>query len=290
MANGKKAALAALKGTGIFVGYFILQNVALYAGQFIAGRQLAADNPGKVFSTEELQQFAMEYNTKNSCWFIIIATVLMLLIMFIASLIRKKRFSDTVGMNKTSPKKALAGALIGLGAAPLVLAILSLLPESVMSGYAQSSQVLTGGSLLLTFFGTVVCAPLIEEVICRGIIFKGMRKHVSFAPAAIVSSVIFGLAHSLSGFSIVWVAYAFALGLILAIVCEKTDSIIPTICLHIAFNTYGTIISGLLAPFAGIPLLIIQAVAGAALITAGFFLLRKKAAVSNAVRFEVSEN
>ena len=289
MANGKKAALAALKGFGVFAGYFLLQNVAMFAGQFIAGRELAKSNPGKVFSQEELTQFAAEFNGKNSAWFIVAATVAMLLIMLIVSLIRKKRFGEMTGMEKTSSKKALAGALIGFGASPLVLSIISLLPESLLSTYSESSAALAGASLIPTILGPVICAPIIEEIICRGLIFRGMRKHASFTPSLIVSSVIFALAHSLSGFSIVWVTYTLALGLILGIVCEKTDSIIPSICLHIAFNIYGTIISSLIAPYMNIAVVAVQAVAGAALLAGGFFLLRRRERVSNAVKFETAD-
>jgi len=289
MANGKKAALAALKGVGVFAGYFVLQNIVSAVGLIKLGAEQARNNPGKVADPAETTKLAMDFITENSCWFILIAAAVTLLIMFITSLIRKKRFSGMTGMEKTSPKNALAGAMIGLGTAPVVLTVLSLLPDSVMNNYTQTSSVLGGGTLLGTILGTVIAAPVIEEVICRGLIFRGMRKHASLIPSVIVSSVIFALAHSLSGFSIVWVTYAFVLGVILAIVCEKTGSIIPTICLHIAFNLFGTVISSLIAPYMGTALTVIVTVAGAALIAAGFFLLRKKNAVSNAIKFETAD-
>lgn len=289
MANGKKAALAAIKGFGVFVGYFIVQNLVAIPAQYMAGRELANANPGRKLSLEEINQNGMEFTARNAVWFIVIAAAITLLIMFITSLIRKKRFSEMTGMEKTSPKNSLAGAMIGLGFAPVVLTVLSLLPGSVMQNYAQSASVLGGGTLVGTILGAVIAAPVIEEIICRGLIFRGMRKHTSFLPSVIVSSIIFALAHSLSGFSIVWITYTFVLGVVLAIVCEKTGSIIPSIFLHIGFNIFGTVISGLIAPYMSTALTIIVAVAGVALIAAGFFLLRKKNAVSNAIKFETAD-
>ena len=79
---------------------------------------------------------------------------------------------------------------------------------------------------------TVILAPILEEILFRGIIMKGMiNNKVAPATAIIVSALIFGVVH----FNPWQFAGAFLLGLVLGLVYYKTKSLLMPILLH-AFN------------------------------------------------------
>jgi membrane protease YdiL (CAAX protease family) len=80
----------------------------------------------------------------------------------------------------------------------------------------------------------VVAAPISEEVCFRGMLFGGLRRSMPRLAAALVSGLIFGGLHALTGISAVPPLIAF--GFILALLYEKTGSILPGIVLHMLNN------------------------------------------------------
>jgi len=79
---------------------------------------------------------------------------------------------------------------------------------------------------------TVILAPILEEILFRGIIMKGLiNNKVKPITAIIVSAFIFGAVH----FNPWQFAGAFLLGLVLGLVYYKTKSLLMPILLH-AFN------------------------------------------------------
>lgn len=87
--------------------------------------------------------------------------------------------------------------------------------------------------LLVSFF-----APIIEEIIFRGIIQKGLiNKGVKPRNAIIISALIFGLVH----FNPWQFIGAFLLGLVLGVVYFKTKSLLMPILLHFFNNTIAAI-------------------------------------------------
>jgi membrane protease YdiL (CAAX protease family) len=80
----------------------------------------------------------------------------------------------------------------------------------------------------------VIAAPISEEVCFRGFLFGGLRERMPMVAAALVSGLIFGALHAISGISAVPPLVVF--GLILALLYEKTGSILPGILLHMLNN------------------------------------------------------
>ena len=79
----------------------------------------------------------------------------------------------------------------------------------------------------------VIVAPPVEEVCFRGMLFGGIRKKFPLWVAAPAAGVVFGLPHFSTGWSAV--PSLIVLGIILAVVYEKTRSLWPVIGMH-AFN------------------------------------------------------
>jgi uncharacterized protein len=88
------------------------------------------------------------------------------------------------------------------------------------------------GAYLANFATIAIVAPIIEELTFRGV---GYRLLVRFGEAAaiVVVGVMFGLAHGLVEGLIVLVP----LGMALAYVRAKTDSVYPPILIHMTFNS-----------------------------------------------------
>jgi membrane protease YdiL (CAAX protease family) len=81
----------------------------------------------------------------------------------------------------------------------------------------------------------VIAAPISEEVCFRGMLFGGLRERLPRLAAALISALIFGGLHATTGVSAVPPLIAF--GFILALLYEKTGSIVPGILLHMLNNS-----------------------------------------------------
>jgi uncharacterized protein len=91
------------------------------------------------------------------------------------------------------------------------------------------------GVLPLQILLIVIAAPISEEVCFRGMLFGGLRERLPRLAAALVSGLIFGGLHATTGLSAVPILAAF--GFILALLYEKTGSIVPCILLHMLNNS-----------------------------------------------------
>ncbi len=78
-------------------------------------------------------------------------------------------------------------------------------------------------------------APVTEEIMCRGIMLNTLKKSFSAKVAIIVSSAIFGVMHIMAG-GITLAIGAFVMGLVLAIIYEKTSSLHVAIVAHTIAN------------------------------------------------------
>jgi hypothetical protein len=82
------------------------------------------------------------------------------------------------------------------------------------------------------WIGAVVVAPFVEEVFFRGFIFAGLRGPYGWQKAAIISSLIFAVAHM----QLTAMLPLFILGYIFAYLYEKSRSIWPAIFMHLTVN------------------------------------------------------
>lgn len=128
-------------------------------------------------------------------------------------------------------------------------ALLPLLPavqayQTSLDPYMEPSA----ATILLLFLGSVVVAPVVEELLFRGFFFTGFRSYVGPAAASILSALLFSLAHAfpiLAPFSInldpSQALGAFLGGLTFAGLRHDSDSIFPPILAH-AFWNLGVIL------------------------------------------------
>lgn len=87
--------------------------------------------------------------------------------------------------------------------------------------------------LALLFSLAVIWAPLVEESIFRGAIFRQVRGRTGLALAAIISACMFGLMHGYDFFLLLPVT---TIGFVFALMREWRGSLIPTITAHALHN------------------------------------------------------
>jgi membrane protease YdiL (CAAX protease family) len=91
------------------------------------------------------------------------------------------------------------------------------------------------GAIPIQILLIVIAAPVTEEVCFRGMLFGGLREKLPRIAAALVCGLIFGALHALTGVSAVPPLIVF--GFLLALLYERTGSIVPGILLHMLNNT-----------------------------------------------------
>ncbi len=83
------------------------------------------------------------------------------------------------------------------------------------------------------FITVLVVAPLVEEMLFRGIILDGLRMHYKLATAVLVSSILFGLVH----IDLFIAVNAFLLALFLAWMRLESGSLMLCVVSHATFNS-----------------------------------------------------
>jgi membrane protease YdiL (CAAX protease family) len=109
--------------------------------------------------------------------------------------------------------------------ASLILGHRATPPQAVPSSVHGIWLALTGPLLVLA-------APLCEELLFRGFVYRGFRRRFSFWPAALMSAGLFALAH-VSPLSI---PYVFVDGIVLAWIFELRQSIVASFTAHAMNN------------------------------------------------------
>ena len=82
-------------------------------------------------------------------------------------------------------------------------------------------------------------APVAEELVFRGLIFKRVRTYSNFVTAAFVASIIFGIYHG----NVVQGIYAFIVGFLMCFVYERFRNIWAPILFHCSANTVSVLIT-----------------------------------------------
>jgi len=177
-----------------------------------------------------------QYLLQNGTLYLLIANTLTLLLILSVCRSGKRSVLEFCDINfKLSPACIVLCLLMGLAANIWFSLVLNLLPlpQSLMEGYADASAGLNGsGMWLVDLLSLVIIAPVTEEVIYRGAIFRYAKGFLPLGVAVILQGLLFGLAHG----QIIWIAYATILGCVLGYLRNITGSILSCILFHVAFN------------------------------------------------------
>jgi membrane protease YdiL (CAAX protease family) len=132
---------------------------------------------------------------------------------------------------------------------------------------------------IFSLIAIVIAAPILEEMLCRGIILNGLLKNYSPRKAILISALFFALMHMNPWQSVP----AFFGGLFLGWVYCKTRSVIPGMIIHATNNAISAVFLFLpknkqsFLPLLGEPYYIILCVLAALIFTGGCMIIYKKA-------------
>jgi uncharacterized protein len=168
-----------------------------------------------------------------------LATALGFLLVPIAIAVRWGASSVGEALRRLGVRSFRPGALKWMLAAIGAYLVFAALYAGIFGTPEQEDIAESFGTLPLQILLIVIAAPVSEEVCFRGMLFGGLRSRLPRLAAALLSALIFGGLHALTGLSAVPPLIAF--GFILALLYEKTGSIVPGIVLHMLNNSVALI-------------------------------------------------
>ena len=266
---GKSIGKAAL----YFLVYFGMQVVVSGVFSFVITTKMTM---GMMAGNEEVDVAAMTEKVMDvvmsqAMTMTLIAGILALLIYAIVFLIRKKNFFTETSIGPMPVNGILPVALVAVGFNVMVSMLLPLLPfpESWIASYQQNSSVIGDGNVVIAWICTILLAPVLEEIVFRGLVYTRLKQGMPKIVAAVITSLLFALVHG----TIIWGIYTFLLSMILIWTFETYQSLTANILLHLFFNLTGMVLSGFgdISGAAGILMILVAA----AMFAAGMFLLAR---------------
>lgn len=106
------------------------------------------------------------------------------------------------------------------------------MPKFMIDSYSGAQNVIYGSSVAVQLLAAGFAAPIVEELIFRGLIYKRLKEIVNLRWAVALSAVFFGIFHG----NWVQAPYAVIVGLVAVFVYEKYKCIIAPILLHMTVN------------------------------------------------------
>ncbi|HUR89928.1 MAG TPA: CPBP family intramembrane glutamic endopeptidase [Ramlibacter sp.] len=128
------------------------------------------------------------------------------------------------------PPVAMLVPLMLLIGSTIAQLLVSVLP---MARWEQQMFERMAAGNLASVLGMCLLAPVLEEMLFRGIILRAFLHQYDRRKAILASALIFGAAH----LNIYQFVIAFLLGVLLGWLYERTRSLIPCIALHGLYNT-----------------------------------------------------
>lgn len=167
-------------------------------------------------------------------------TIIALLISFAVNYVSFRRdYVKQSDFLKKNPIHLLWVFLIGILMSHALSILLSLLPlDNILGSYETVENDVYGATWILVVIRAVIVTPVVEELVFRGLVFRRMKEYTSFWPAAIVSSLLFGLYHM----NLVQGIYAFLFGIILCLLYERYGHLAAAIVIHFGANLLSVIL------------------------------------------------
>lgn len=106
-----------------------------------------------------------------------------------------------------------------------------------ISGFDIDSVDISAGAFILSAIASIIYAPVMEELVFRGVLFNRLKIRIGIIPAMLLSSFLFGIGHEFGGMT-----SAFLFGMCMCILYLKTDNILVPMSVHFINNVVATIL------------------------------------------------
>ncbi|MGH4117732.1 CPBP family intramembrane glutamic endopeptidase [Clostridium sp.] len=153
---------------------------------------------------------------------------------------RKKEINlfKRCSFKKISLKNSSLIVFCSLGLALFSDSLVNLLISKFPSYTEASAAIESNTTTILGIVCIVLIIPIFEEILFRGLIYNELKTHLNIILAIIIQGVIFAAAHG----NMLQGIYTFIMGVVLAIIYNKTRSIIAPMLFHIMYNLLGSIV------------------------------------------------
>ncbi len=120
----------------------------------------------------------------------------------------------------------------------IILAVAAMLPESSLASFEKVNESLTSGHPLVQGLTVLLFSPIVEELLFRGIVYRRLTVLVGNVGGIIGSALLFGVFHG----NLIQGIYAFIVGVMLAWIFYKYQSIYAPILMHMGLNGIAQLI------------------------------------------------
>lgn len=220
-----------LPGLGGMIGLFLLFLLGSLLGSLISGVFVLM-----MGSSESVMQYSM-----------LIAYPVSFIppLLYASAKSRRNEFFDkgyALDSNNFGARGGFAMAVIvsiATLAAAFVCEPVSVMLPDMPETLKKSLELLMDGPLWAALLSVSVFAPLFEEWLCRGLVLRGLMKHMNPTRAILVSAAFFAILHMNP-----WQAIpAFLLGILFGYVYYRTGSLKLTMLMHCVNNTFSLLLS-----------------------------------------------
>jgi membrane protease YdiL (CAAX protease family) len=152
--------------------------------------------------------------------------------------LHRSRPLAALGLRGARPHYLVAAALIGATAWYVNAWLVSLLPLPERG--ARMLEELVERPSLVRALATFALVPAVcEEILFRGVLARSLALSLRLVPAAVISAVVFAAYHH----SLIQGLPTLTLGLLLAVIAIRADSVLPTIVAHALNNAVAIAMS-----------------------------------------------
>lgn len=97
------------------------------------------------------------------------------------------------------------------------------------------------GALWMAIIGVAIVAPVVEEIVFRGMVFGWLRGRLPLVWAVVISAALFSLEH-IGFLQVTLFLPIFSTGIVLAVLYHHARSVWPTVLVHGSFNLIATLV------------------------------------------------
>ncbi|WP_160151478.1 CPBP family intramembrane glutamic endopeptidase [Microbulbifer sp. ALW1] len=222
---------------------FVLLNlvsVFLYVGGYggYLGAQLGAQ--GEVVDPVAIQAQVMEHmGTPSGMAGMYLAQIALILpVLLLVARFKTQTAGQTLGI-RSFPQKL---ALPWVGLLVVFLAVQAVVVQVFDVEQGEFMHMLAGSKHLLLALVLVFAAPLLEELVFRGYLFRAWRNtRLGFSGTLLLTSTLFTLLHW-GQYNVIQLSFIFALALLLGIAREKSGSVLLPMLLHLCNNLVAAVV------------------------------------------------
>lgn len=133
------------------------------------------------------------------------------------------------------------GAFCMWWASMLVSILQMFMPQFMIDSYSSTQTAIYSSSFISQLITAGFIAPIVEEMIFRGLIYKRLKVLSNVTIAAILSAVLFGVFHG----NWIQAPYTIIIGLLAVWLYEKYKSIVAPILFHMEANITSVLVSAM---------------------------------------------